>query len=563
MISPQSSSSSLTSLLRRGGNANSTVKVPSNLHTNSQSPDLENAHASAATTNGSTTKSPTPEPSDHGLTVGSGGVAGSTTPFHGVSPSVSKDHGVHTSLPLSPPPQQQHQHHHHLSLKRFIKKFKHSNNQTSHNSNLHPTSSGHSLHINKHNNNHTDAGTGGASNPFRKYGNVGRLLGSGASGAVSLITSPLDPNVIYAVKKFRPRLPNESDLDYRTKVKNEFKVGEYLTHQNLIHTIELIKESQSKFLSESSYYIVMEYCPYDFFNLVMLGLMDRQELACYFRQIIEGVGYLHEHGLAHRDLKLDNCVVNSKGILKLIDFGLAVQFQRDRVKGAPASEELVDDDHRLIRARGIVGLDPYLAPEVLEPSNFGYDPRLVDVWSVAIIYCCMVLKRFPWKIPQESDPSYKAYAGIEDKPSSPTTGTPASVAVPSTEAQVTVLTSLTPLTSAPVSVSSASTAPTSSNSTPSASKLPPRGPDRLLRILPTASRPLIKKMLAISPKDRYFITDVKKDDFFLSIDFCHFNTAGEFIAGKDHTHHLVTEDDLRKINEEKEKLKALKGAGVA
>lgn len=38
-----------------------------------------------------------------------------------------------------------------------------------------------------------------------------------------------------------------------------------------------------------------------------------------------------------------------------------------------------------------------------------YDPRLVDIWSLAIIYCCMSLRRFPWKVPQVTDTSYKLF----------------------------------------------------------------------------------------------------------------------------------------------------------
>ena len=35
----------------------------------------------------------------------------------------------------------------------------------------------------------------------------------------------------------------------------------------------------------------------------------------------------------------------------------------------------------------------------LSPAESGYDPRKTDVWSVAIIFMCMILRRFPWKIP--------------------------------------------------------------------------------------------------------------------------------------------------------------------
>lgn len=138
----------------------------------------------------------------------------------------------------------------------------------------------------------------------------------------------------------------------------------------------------------------MEYAPYDLFSVVMSGKMCRPEIYCVFRQICDGVEYLHELGLAHRDLKLDNCVMTTNNVVKLIDFGTATVFHYP--------------GKAYQRATGIVGSDPYLAPEVITQDN--YDPRKTDVWSVAIIFMCMVLRRFPWKIPDaKADPSFRAF----------------------------------------------------------------------------------------------------------------------------------------------------------
>lgn len=137
----------------------------------------------------------------------------------------------------------------------------------------------------------------------------------------------------------------------------------------------------------------MEFAPFDLFSVVMSGKMCRPEIYCVFRQMCNGVEYLHEMGLAHRDLKLDNCVMTNDNVVKLIDFGTATVFHYPGKSHTPAT--------------GIVGSDPYLAPEVL--NNEPYDPRKTDVWSLAIIFLCMLLRRFPWKIPETSDPSFKAF----------------------------------------------------------------------------------------------------------------------------------------------------------
>lgn len=330
----------------------------------------------------------------------------------------------------------------------------------------------------------------------KKY-DLGALIGAGASGSVNLVHDIHDKSKIYAVKKFRAKLKGESDHDYMTKVKNEFLIGDYLLHQNLIHTMELIRD-HVRAEDGAEYYIVMEYCPYDFFNLVMSGLMTKEEIYCYVRQIINGVHHLHKSGVAHRDLKLDNCVVDSNGVLKLIDFGSAFQFKKLLDPSKPLSQQiLLDDTHRLVYAKGIVGSDPYLSPEVF--STEGYDPRLADVWSIAIIFCCMYLKRFPWKVPRHADPSYRAFAGLNNQ-----------------DEQVSDLEKL---------------AAALGDLTVSKDNLPKYGPERLLKLLPSRSRKLVGGMLEIDPTKRLFILDVVVDPFIQSIELCH------YLSPKDHVHH--------------------------
>ncbi|OBA19939.1 kinase-like protein [Metschnikowia bicuspidata var. bicuspidata NRRL YB-4993] len=416
-----------------------------------------------------------------------------------------------------------------------------------------------------------------------KY-DIGRLIGTGASGSVNLINDRHDFSKTYALKKFRTKLRSENEQDYLRKVRNEFLVGKHLSHQNLIHTIELFQENSDSSTS-SEYYIVMEYCPYDFFNLVMSGLMKYDEICCYFKQIVNGVQHLHHSGIAHRDLKLDNCVVDKNGILKLIDFGSASQFKKS-IEETPASPNdiMLDSTHKLILVKGIVGSDPYLSPEIfLSTSEVGYDARLADVWSIAIIFCCMVLKRFPWKLPRAADPSYRAFAGVNNMNE--------------------------PLSEQDMLLSKTEELNVNKEA------IPRYGPERLLRILPPHSRNLIASMLKIDTKERAFIEDVANDKFFRSIDFCHLVeetkipaeieidaepkkdalvaetdldpaepsareplstetlvgaksdeqslSVSQIVKAQNHKHHLVTEKDLQKINSEKDRLKRAKEAGIA
>lgn len=270
----------------------------------------------------------------------------------------------------------------------------------------------------------------------KKYGKWGRVLGSGAGGTVRLIkASQKTGGSTYAVKEFRPRRPGESEKEYLRKVTAEFCVGVTLHHINVIETVDIVcdhghyyevslrgkrlrgpsadqtAESGGPNGTAELTSQIMEYAPYDLFSVVMSGKMNRPEIYCVFRQIIDGVNYLHSMGLAHRDLKLDNCVMTSDNIVKLIDFGTATVFHYPGKHQIPAS--------------GVVGSDPYLAPEVLTKET--YDPRLTDVWSVAIIFMCMILRRFPWKIPDyKTDMSFKLYVNTHpDLCQKPQTKTPA------------------------------------------------------------------------------------------------------------------------------------------
>lgn len=153
----------------------------------------------------------------------------------------------------------------------------------------------------------------------KKYGRFGKVLGSGAGGSVRLMKRSSD-GVTFAVKEFRPRHSYESEREYAKKVTAEFCIGSTLHHGNIIETLDIVHE-------KGKWYEVMEYCPYDLFATVMTGKMSREEVACCFMQIFGGVTYLHQMGLSHRDLKLDNVVMNEYGILKIIDFGSASVFR--------------------------------------------------------------------------------------------------------------------------------------------------------------------------------------------------------------------------------------------
>jgi hypothetical protein len=170
-----------------------------------------------------------------------------------------------------------------------------------------------------------------------KYGKFGKVLGSGAGGSVRLLKRSSD-GVTFAVKQFRDKHSWESEKDYSKKVTAEFCIGSTLHHGNIIETMDIIQENHR-------WFEVMEYAPYDLFATVMTGKMTREEIACAFLQIVNGVSYLHSMGLAHRDLKLDNVVVSEHGIMKVIDFGSATVFRYPFENDIVLASGLRDLDH--------------------------------------------------------------------------------------------------------------------------------------------------------------------------------------------------------------------------
>lgn len=332
--------------------------------------------------------------------------------------------------------------------------------------------------------------------PFSKrYSKFGEYLGAGAGGAVKLATRLSDKKT-FAVKEFRAKYQNESKRDYAKKITGEYCIGSTLKHPNIIETIEICYEND-RILQ------VMEYCDYDLFAIVMSNQMSREEINCCFKQILSGVNYFHSMGLAHRDLKLDNCVIDSRGIVKIIDFGSAVVFSYPFNKA-------------LIESLGIVGSDPYLAPEVCVFNK--YDPRPVDIWSVAIIYCCMMLKKFPWKVPKLIDNSFKMFATRND-------GVSFSDALLKTKEQRAeeaaglndfasvhgAIDEVAELMDPPIGANVVEGNPHTSNET---------GAGRLLLALPEDCRELIGRMVDLAPACRISVEECFEDEWLKSVLMC-------------------------------------------
>ncbi|KAI5362767.1 Putative serine/threonine-protein kinase, active [Septoria linicola] len=358
-----------------------------------------------------------------------------------------------------------------------------------------------------------------------KYGKFGKMLGSGAGGSVRLMKRSGD-GTVFAVKQFRDRHAYESEREYNKKVTAEFCIGSTLHHGNVIETIDIVQE-------KGKWYEVMEYAPFDLFATVMTGKMGREEVTCSTLQILAGVLYLHSMGLAHRDLKLDNVVINEHGIMKLIDFGSAVVFR-------------YPFENDIVLATGVVGSDPYLAPEVYDAQR--YDPRPADIWSIAIIFCCMTLRRFPWKAPRLSDNSYRLFVSPPDPDQDKL--------LDQHRRSVTQKSATAPPSRNPSGAGvedngqsehkhhhhhhreqTTDSAPASRTSTTSEQPTI-KGPVRLLRLLPRESRHIVGRMLELDPAKRATMEEILADPWVQNALVCRQEENGVIEKAPNHTHAL-------------------------
>ncbi|KAK4574553.1 Nitrogen permease reactivator protein [Recurvomyces mirabilis] len=367
-----------------------------------------------------------------------------------------------------------------------------------------------------------------------KYGKFGKMLGSGAGGSVRLMKRTGD-GTVFAVKQFRDRHAYESEKEYNKKVTAEFCIGSTLHHGNVIETIDIVHE-------KGKWYEVMEYAPFDLFATVMTGKMGREEIYCSTLQILGGVCYLHSMGLAHRDLKLDNVVINEHGIMKLIDFGSAVVFR-------------YPFENDVVLATGVVGSDPYLAPEVYDQSR--YDPRPTDVWSIAIIFCCMTLRRFPWKAPRLSDNSYRLFVSPPD-PDQEKLLDQHRRSVVAEDQRKRSIQSAPPSRNTSVDESNdqghhhhhhhteggTNSAPGSESVSRQSTQSDPnnqpviKGPLRLLRLLPRETRHIIGRMLELDPRKRATTDEILADPWVQNSLVCRQEENGVIIKAPNHVHAL-------------------------
>ncbi|KAK3364404.1 kinase-like domain-containing protein [Lasiosphaeria hispida] len=245
-------------------------------------------------------------------------------------------------------------------------------------------------------------------------GRHGKHLGKGATSKVTLMSRKGSPTELYAVKEFRGKSSSETREEYEKKIKSEFTVAKSLHHPNIVETIRLCTD-------HGRWNHVMEYCQegdlYSLVNKKFLKNEDREkDRQCLFRQLVQGINYLHTNGIAHRDIKLENLLITGDSKLKITDFGVSEVFSGIHPGLREAGGQCGRDMGDVRRcAPGICGSEPYIAPEVLAKSGH-YDPRALDVWSSAIVMLNLIFGAPLWRRaearPGENPPAHPNYFAL-------------------------------------------------------------------------------------------------------------------------------------------------------
>ncbi|CAN6300102.1 unnamed protein product [Urochloa humidicola] len=158
---------------------------------------------------------------------------------------------------------------------------------------------------------------------------------------------------------------------------------EIINHQSLRHpNIVRFKEVC---LTPTHLAIVMEYAAGGelFEKICSAGRFSEDESRYFFQQLISGVSYCHSMEICHRDLKLENTLLDGSPTprVKICDFGYS----------KPA---LLHS-----KPKSTVGTPAYIAPEVL--SRKEYDGKVADVWSCGVTLYVMLVGSYPFEDPED------------------------------------------------------------------------------------------------------------------------------------------------------------------
>ena len=203
-----------------------------------------------------------------------------------------------------------------------------------------------------------------------------KKIGQGSFGKVYIGKSS-ENNQLYAIKVFSL----DSQLKSPSKIpslEREIRIMRMMEHPNIL---KLHKVLHSPF--KNTVYLILDYASLGSLQRIIDNKIEMSEItiSSIFKQIINGLEYLHKQGIVHQDIKPSNLLLSHEGIAKIADFGIGHSFQSaNMVFGSPAYQapEAFDDDNEN---------DNDLPP---------LDVAKEDIWSLGVTLYQAVFHQLPF-----------------------------------------------------------------------------------------------------------------------------------------------------------------------
>lgn len=231
---------------------------------------------------------------------------------------------------------------------------------------------------------------------------LGQTLGEGEFGKVKMGWKK-DSSMQVAIKLIRKEslAGNSTRLP---KIYREIAILKELDHPNIVKLHEFVE-------TERHMGIILEYASGgELFDYILNQRYLADEKARkLFAQLISGVGYLHKKGIVHRDLKLENLLLDRNKNIIITDFGFANTFNPNDELGEDVERRITDKEFIKREGLDIIGPDNhrrgdlmqtscgspcYAAPELVVSDGL-YTGRKVDVWSCGVILVSDLPNEYP------------------------------------------------------------------------------------------------------------------------------------------------------------------------
>ena len=200
---------------------------------------------------------------------------------------------------------------------------------------------------------------------------IGKQIGQGAYAVVRVgLHRPSNKKVAMKIYK-KPKLlePNR-----RKSVKREIKLMEKMRNQHIIRLYEVIDTSKYVIL-------IMEYVGggslHGYLKAQQNRRLEEKEAKRIFKQIVEGLRYCHNRCITHRDIKLENLLLDEHLNIKIIDFGFSTCIPNEK------------------KIKIFCGTPSYMAPEIVNKTEYCGPPA--DIWALGVLLFTILSGCFPYR----------------------------------------------------------------------------------------------------------------------------------------------------------------------